>query len=145
MQSRRLYVQPLRNVLFETSAAARTVGIDGCNTNVGTQSSNAAAAVLARYTDLVPGAPLLSSDALPLPLGSWVIAEMIANAIEPHVWRGPGSAKACGPDWTSIGPHIDSLASSQKGAPVRCFDVSGEQVLAIQRPERGAHLFYGSP
>src|SRR5258708_7444314 len=67
-------------------------------------------AILTRYADLVPGAPLLRSDGHPQPLGSWVIAEVIAHAIQPHVWRGLGSAKACGPDWTSIGLHIDSLA-----------------------------------
>jgi hypothetical protein len=93
-------------------------------------------AVLTRYADLVPGAPLLRSDGHPQPLGSWVIAEAIATAIQPHVWRGPGSAKACGPDWTSIGLHIDSLASLQNAAPVRCFGISGAQVLAIQRLER---------
>jgi hypothetical protein len=93
-------------------------------------------AVLTRYADLVPGAPLLLADGHPQPLGSWVIAEVIANAIQPHVWRGFGSAMACGPDWTSIGLHIDSLASLQNAAPVRCFGISGEHVRAIQRLER---------
>lgn len=92
-------------------------------------------AVLTRYADLFPGAPWLRTDGHPQPLGSWVIAEVIANAIQPHVWRGAGSAKACGPDWTPIGLHMDILASLQNTAPVRCFELSGEQVLAIQRLE----------
>jgi hypothetical protein len=45
-------------------------------------------AVLTRYADLFPGAPWLRTDGHPQPLGSWVIAEVIANAIQPHVWRG---------------------------------------------------------
>jgi hypothetical protein len=44
VQLGRLYVQPLRNVLFQTSAAALTVGTDGSIASVGTQSSSAAAA-----------------------------------------------------------------------------------------------------
>jgi hypothetical protein len=36
-----LYMQPLRNVLFQTSVAALTVGTDGSISSVGTQSSSA--------------------------------------------------------------------------------------------------------
>lgn len=94
-------------------------------------------AVLTRYADLVPGAPLLRSDGHPQPLGSWVIAEVIATAIQPHVWSGRPSAQACGPDWTSIRLHIDRLASLQTVPPEeRCFGISGEQMLAIQKLER---------
>jgi hypothetical protein len=95
-----------------------------------------AGAVLTRYEDLIPGTLLLMPDGHPQPLGSWIIAEVIASAILPHVWRGSAPAKACGADWTSIGPHIDGLASLQNGAPVRCFGISGWQVRAIQRLER---------
>jgi hypothetical protein len=44
VQLGRVYVQPLRNVLFQTSTAALTVAADGSIANVGTQSSSAAAA-----------------------------------------------------------------------------------------------------
>jgi hypothetical protein len=44
VQLGRLYVQPLRNVLFQTSVAALSVGADGSIASVGTQSSSAAAA-----------------------------------------------------------------------------------------------------
>jgi hypothetical protein len=44
VQLGRLYVQPLRNVLFQTSVAALTVAADGSIASVGTQSSSAAAA-----------------------------------------------------------------------------------------------------
>lgn len=50
IQLGRVYVQPLKNVLFQTSSATLTLNADGSIASVGTQSSNAAASGFAAAT-----------------------------------------------------------------------------------------------
>jgi hypothetical protein len=95
-----------------------------------------AGALIYRYIDENPAAPILRSDGHPQPLGSWIIADVLASMIQPHTWRGSGSIEVCGPEWRGHELKFTMLSSRQKQPPQACFSLPRQQMMEIQKLER---------